>query len=135
MPHGGIRNPGRGSGDRSPELSLRVGPEKDHRAVRVPASEAQALGHERADLAWGEVCDRHDRSTDEIARPVPRLNGGGRLSYPMEAEIDPQLVRRITRLGKVLGGDDATHAHLDFLKILERDGGHGLEPCERPRSI
>src|SRR3989454_12774987 len=107
MPHERIGTSRGGSCDPSTEPPLRVGPGEDPPAVRLHGSEAQALGHERADLAGGEVCDRHDRSTDEIARPVPRLNGGGRLSYPMEAEIDPQLVRRITRLGKVLGGDDA----------------------------
>src|SRR2546422_8707932 len=98
MPHERIRNSRRGSCDPSTELSLRIGPEQDDPAVRLHGSEAEDLGHERANLARGEVRDRHGRPTDEFARSVPGLNGRGWLPQPMGAEIDSELVRRHTRL-------------------------------------
>src|SRR2546425_4752020 len=128
MPHERIRNSPRGSCDPSTELPLRVGLEQDDPAVRLDGSEAEDLRHEWADLARREVRDCDDGPTDEIGRPVPRLNRDGGLPHPMGAEIDSQTVRWITRLREIFGGDDPTDAHLDFLKILEGDCGHGIRP-------
>src|SRR5713226_5160857 len=127
MPHERIRNSRRGSCDPSTELPLRVGLEQDDSAVRLHGSEAEDLGHERADLARREIRDCDDGPADETACPVPRLNRGGGLPHTMGAKIDSELVRRMTRLGKVLRGNDSTDAHLDFLKLLERNMGHGLD--------
>jgi|SRR6266571_1136509 len=135
MPHERMRNSRRESRDPSTELSLRIGLEQDDPAVRLHGSEAEDLGHERPDLARREIRNCDGGPTDEIARSVPRLNRGGGLPYTMGAKVDPELVRWIPRLGKVLRGNDPTDAHLDFLKVLERNVGHGLEPCERPRPI
>src|SRR5438093_30224 len=128
MPQARIRNSRCGSGDPSTDLPLRIRAEKDDPAIRLDRPEAKDLGHERTDLTRRKVRHRDDGSTDEIASRVPRLNGGRRPPHTVAAEIDSQFVRGIARLREIVGGDDPADAHLDFLKILESDCGHGLRP-------
>src|SRR5712692_6502489 len=126
MPHARTRNSRAGSCDPSTELSLRVWAKQDDPAIRLDRPEAKDLGHERADLARWEVRHRHDRPPDEIAPGVPRLNRGSGPADPVGAEINPQLVRRIAGLREILGSNDPTDAHLDFLEVLEPDDGHSF---------
>src|SRR2546428_11750078 len=110
MPHARIRNSRCGSGDASTELPLRIRAEQDDPAIRLDRPEAKDLGHEGTNLARREVRHRDDGATDEIASRVPRLNGRGRPSHAMRAEIDSQLVRPGARLREVGGGNESADA-------------------------
>src|SRR5207249_6047551 len=107
------------------ELPLRVRAEQDDPAIRLDRSEAKDLGHERTYLTRREVRHCDDGSTEEIASRIPRLNGSGRPSHAMRAEVDSQLVRRVARLREVVGGDGSPDADLDSLRVLEAEGGRG----------
>jgi len=126
MPHARIKNSRWGSCDSSTELPLRVWAEQNDPAIRLDRSEAKDLGHERTDLTRWEVRHRDNASADEITSRVPRLDCGGGLQHTVGAEIDSQLVRWIASLREIVGGKDSADPHLDSLKILERDNGHGL---------
>src|SRR5207247_10207084 len=47
-----------------------------------------------------------------------------RAFYAEFAEIDPQLVGGLPRLGEVFDGDDAAHADVDLSEVVPRDRGH-----------
>src|SRR6266705_578411 len=130
MPQARTRNSRAGSCDPSTELSLLVRAEQDDPSIRLDRPETKDLRHERTDLARRKVRDRDDRPTDQMVAVVPGLDGGRGRAHAVGPEIDSELVRRIARLVEVLGGNDPTDAHLDPLKILEGDGGHGLPSRE-----
>src|SRR5213083_276074 len=134
MPQARTRNSRAGSCDPSTELSLRVRAEQDDPSIRLDRPETKDLRHERTDLARRKVRDRDNRPTDQIVAVVPRLDRGRGPAHAVGPEIDSELVRRIARLGEVLGGNDPTDAHFDPLKVLEGDGGHGL-PARETASV
>src|SRR3972149_510000 len=119
------RNSRPSSGDPGTEFPLRVGTKHDDLAVPLDRAEAEDLGPERPDLARREVRHRDDVPAEEFVPGVPRSDRGRRLLDAEGSEVDPQLVRRIARLGKLLDLDDSPDAHLDLLEVLDRDRRHG----------
>src|SRR5437867_9240909 len=131
MPQARTRNSRAGSCDPSTELSLRVRAEQDDPSIRLDRPETKDLRHERTDLARRKVRDRDDRPTDQIVAVVPRLDRGRGPAHAVGPEIDSEPVRRIARLGEVLGGNDPTDAHFNPLKVLEGISAHAL-PSREP---
>ena len=111
------------------ERHLAVGRDQHHGAGGVGEAEGQHLGAERADLAGREVDDGEHLPADERRRVVVHgdLRRGPALAE-LGAEVDPELQRRLARLGERLGAGDAADADVDLEEVVEAD----RRPCGAP---
>src|SRR6266540_4123404 len=128
MPHARTRNSRPTSGDPSTRLSLRVRAEHDDAPAGLDRAQAEDLGLERTDLTGWEVRHGDDLATRQVLLRVPLADRNGTLLDPERSEVDPELVRRIPRLGEVLHLDDVADPHFDLSELFDRDRRHGPRP-------
>jgi hypothetical protein len=96
--------------------------DQNHLAIGVGQAERQHLGHEFSDLPGRKVDHGQHLPAEQILRAVvARDLGRGFLDAEPGPEIDPELERRLFRLGKGLGLDDRADADVDAQKIVEAD--------------
>ena len=101
----------------------------------VGDAEGQHLGAERPDLARREVDDGEHQAPDQrLGRVVRGDLRRGLLLADLRAEVDPELDRRLARLGEGLGAGHPADADVDLEKIVEGDLGPCLSPapCRAP---
>src|SRR6185503_5890853 len=94
-------------------------------AVLVRDAEREHLGHERPDLARGEVHDRHHEAALQLLARVVRDLSRRALLAQLGAEVDVQLPGGLARLGEVLDADDPADADVDLEEVVVVDQGAG----------
>jgi hypothetical protein len=98
------------------------GRDKHHLALLVGETQGQHLGHELADLPRREIDDRsHLAPHQALGRVVLGDLRAGFLDAKLGTEVDAQLERGLTRLGKSLYTDDGSDAHVHRCKMSEID--------------
>ena len=99
------------------------GAQEEDLAVRAHRPEHEHLAREPGDPPRREVENGHDLPAHEglAVRVRDRQLGRADALPDLRAEVDPQAVGRLARLGERLGRDDPPDAHLDPLELLDVD--------------
>ena len=97
--------------------------EQHDRALGIGDSEDEHLRSNRSDLSRWEVCDRDHQPADQLLGLIVHGELGARPPRADGAEVDQQLVGRLSSFRKGQGLDHSADAHLDAFEIRDVNGG------------